>query len=70
MAMLTQVSRQPDRGCRAVTQFPNDLVAGSKNLANANGIEAFREVVFERLFLDFLAFWEPLISRVGKCSGG
>jgi hypothetical protein len=70
MAMLAQVPRQPDRGCRAVTQFPNDLVAGSKNLADADGIEAFREVVLERLLFNLLAFWEPLISRVGKHSGG
>jgi hypothetical protein len=46
------------------------LVAGTENLANANGIEAFREIVLERLFLDFLAFWEPLISGVGKRPGG
>lgn len=57
VSAIRKVPRQPNCGCGAVTQFPNDLIAGSKDFADVNRIKPFCKVVWKRLFLNLLTLW-------------
>ena len=70
MAAARQVSRQPYGRRHAEAELAHDLVARSKQFADADRVVPHREVVRQALFLDKLARADLLETRVGEIIEG